>query len=450
MSIIQCIRQGIDDAVLPLDIEAMTVTAVLRWLPNRRLVVEGIWNGRLVVGKLFLPGRKGRAALRQEQRGLQAMASRQVLSPSVLDVRTLEDGAQLLIMEKLVGETALSYCNVDDCQLTEDRIYGLVRWVRDAQQRGVVQTDIHLGNFFRTPEGWALLDAAECRFGVPSRQRALANLASLVAQFPPLDVPDLTDCFVGLEDYRPVLAKMRSRRYRMILKKALRPCTEFAAVKHGNIQGMCRREMLEQVDGFLKRGLDDVMQTSNSLKLGGASTVIRDGQTGWVVKRYNIKSLFHWFKRQWGPTRAENAWLSGVFLREIGVQTPLPVAYFEEKRGGFTSRAWIVNEYQQGVGLDELPVDAPAPESVTRPVANFFLLMSRLGFRHSDMKASNLLVTPDSVSIIDLDAFSAFVRYPEAGYRKDYSRLMSNWPEGSALRVSIEQALAVSNDNHEK
>jgi tRNA A-37 threonylcarbamoyl transferase component Bud32 len=443
MAMSRYLKHGIDAEYLPFEISGLTIISVLRWLPGSRLVVDGLWKGKRVVAKLFRSGRKGRKALKRELRSLEAIAARQVRCPSVEDALMLEDGVSMLVMEKLAGESALSYCSVDDSSLRKMRISELVCWVRDTQRHGVIQTDIHPGNFFYTPEGWALLDAAECRVGSFSRRRERTNLASLLAQFSPLDVPEISSCFAGLGDYRPALAVARRKRYKKILKKALRSCSEFGTIQQGSIRGMCRRDCLLQVEKLLARGLDEVMEVPTSLKLGGASTVVRDDISGWVIKRYNIKSLLHWMKRQWGPTRAKNAWIAGIFLREIGVQTPLPLAYLEERRFGCKQRAWIINDYESGHGLDELPEDQSAPELVSRALADFFWLMAQLGFRHGDMKASNVLVTASGASIIDLDAFDPFYRSPQVGYRKDMARLMRNWSEDSALRTSLERTIAV-------
>ena len=442
MALLQYLQHGIDEKDLPQTAAGLTITAVLGWLPGSRLVVDGYWNGQPVVAKLFCPGSKGKRAQRKEVRGLQAIAKCNVHCPAIKDVLTLDEGIHLLVMEKLEGETALRYCLQGSRAQRRSRIHRLACWVREVQQKGVVQTDIHPGNFFFTAGGWALLDAAECRFGSPTPVRAKANLAALLAQFPPLDLPDVRDCFAELGEYQGALRVARRRRYQMILKKALRPCTEFAAFRQGDVRGMCRRELLPQVEALLARGLDDVMQTTDSLKLGGASTVVRDGQSGWVIKRYNIKSFVHRIKRQWGATRAQKAWLGGVFLREVGVQTPLPVAYLEERRHGLRHRAWIINAYQSGRGLDELSPEQAPPEPVVLSLQDYFLLMAQLGFQHGDMKSTNILVCNDRISVIDLDAFNPFPRDPEASYRKDYNRFMRNWPKGSVLRTSLERAIA--------
>lgn len=445
VDIAHLISEGVSESSLPMRVGDVTIEGVLRWLPARRLVVAGAWKGKPAVMKFFAVGKRGEKAFSREVSALSRLHDYGVTSPDLLDSSSSDRGA-ILVMSRLEGETALDYCQQGDRSVRQKRILSLVRWVRETQEKGVLQKDIHLGNFFHSGRCWFMLDAAACRFGSLSAREKVKNLADLVAQFLPMDVPDLGDIFHGLGDGGNAVATAREKRYRKILDKAQRDCTEFVRIRRGSLRGMCRREFLEQVLGLLDQGLDKTVSSGNMLKDGNSATVVLESQTGWVIKRYNIKSTWHWLKRQWGRTRSRNAWLAGYFLRTIGVKTPLPVAFMEEKIGCFTRRAWIINVSVSGGGLDRFPGDQELPNSWLKTLSDLFSLMKVLRFSHGDMKASNFIAEDGELAVIDLDSFSLFEPAPvnRRNWRKDAARLLRNWEEGSPVWSSIKKRICAS------
>src|SRR5690606_7753996 len=135
-------------------------------------------------------GAREKKAFSREVAALYRLHDQGVAAPAVLASSFGGEGG-LLVMEKLEGETAQSYCAAGAREQRTLRIRELIQWVLETQQQGVLQKDIHLDNFFRTDSQWYMLDAAACEFGEPSPAAAKGNLACLVAQFAPLDVASL-------------------------------------------------------------------------------------------------------------------------------------------------------------------------------------------------------------------------------------------------------------------
>lgn len=436
MAVEQLINDGIPGQALPVNAGGVVVEQVLRWLPQRRLVVAGYRQGTPVVAKFFAGNARGKKAFKRELDALERIHQCGVAAPQVLFSQYDEQGGQL-IMTRLDGQTALEYCAHEKRAERQKRVLDLLRWVREAMRKGVMQEDNHLGNFLRSEGEWHMLDAAACRFGTFTATAVLANLADLVAQFPPMDVPSLDGVLADFEAHEKAVAESRKKRYRKILEKTQRDCTEFACMRHGNLKGMCRREYLPQLAALLDRGVDAAVDGAEILKDGNSSTVVLEQKNHWVIKRYNIKSTAHWFKRQWGNTRARNAWLAGYFLRTIGVRTPLPVAFLEEKRGLFTCRAWIINEVAEGKALADLPQDREVPPVLLQDLKDLFALMRLLGFSHGDMKATNFIIEKGRLCVIDLDAMN--LSGAARKIDKDAARLLRNWQPGSILSDSIRQ-----------
>lgn len=431
------ISEGAPESSLPLRSGDVVMERVLRWLPGRRLTVSGQWKTEPAVVKFFAAGAREKKAFSREVSALYRLHDQGVAAPAVLASSFGAEGG-VLVMEKLEGETALSYCAAGAREQRTARIRELIHWVLETQRKGVLQKDIHLGNFFRADEQWYMLDAAACEFGEISQAAAKKNLACLIAQFAPLDVARLDDILNGM---RESVAAARDRRYRKMLEKAERDCTEFARIRKGCLQGMCRREFLDQVSALLEGGLDRAMSDADMLKNGNSATVVLEPRRHWVIKRYNLKSFWHWLKRQWGRSRAKNAWLAGCFLRAIGVRTPLPLAFIEERRAGVVCRAWIVTQQVSGKELADVADHDSLSEAVLEDLQGFVSLMALLKFSHGDMKASNFIIEGDGLCVIDLDSFSLFEsrRKNEKRRKKDIARLLRNWPQEAPVRRRIEK-----------
>ncbi len=107
------------------------------------------------------------------------------------------------------------------------------------------------------------------------------------------------------------LVGVRDKRWRKLVKKCLRDCTEFAELHVSGLTGMCRRGDLEKVKGLLERGLDNTLPGSESLKDGNSATVWRAdiGAESVVIKRYNLKNFAKKLARQF-RSRARNSWMN--------------------------------------------------------------------------------------------------------------------------------------------
>lgn len=465
LPLVDLLEKGFDErepATLVTGSVELVLEKPLRWLPGRRLTARAQWNGKPVVIKVFSALGKSPEEYRREVRALQRLQELDVAAPACLHHEENQEGA-LLILEQLQGVTAaeriaaLGNCDLSNRDSTRDArrafILDLANWVSAQHRRGVLQPDSHLDNFFLQNGQWYLLDAAACRFAPFSEAAAKRNLATLLAQFDPLDLPSadaLSDALPAAPSNRTIhLAQ--AQRYRHILKKTLRECTEFVPVREGLLRGMSRRDARPSLVDLLTPesgqsvvdSLDSVMVHADMLKDGGSATVVALPEMGWVIKRYNLKGRFHWLKRQFGRSRAKNAWLAGYFLRALGVATPLPIAFLEERKNGLVGRCWLITRSVAGQGLDQYPADRILEPRFRRPLLELFLLMRRFGFAHRDMKASNVLLAEEGVSIIDLDACRQY-KLPRRAARaraRDQARLLRNWPAESLLHRDLVSGL---------
>lgn len=409
------------------------IEEVYRYLPGRRLVGRGVLQGKMVVFKLFAPHPRARREHVTEEHRLRALHDHGVKVPDVIDSWESDSGGAL-VLERLAGVTAFDLLAQAEGAGRRALIESLLAWVIEAYHKGCVQEDIHLRNFLSTESGWYMLDAGACRVGrVPSRARE-HNLSWLVAQFPPADdewlIARIAEYGISREAFRAQVVKVRNKRIKKLLQKTERDCTDYKRVGLGRLRGSARRRDADNVSRVL---LEDSIEHYQLLKNGASARVARDTVSDWVIKQYNVKSPWHWLKRQFGSTRALRSWRAAHLFRLLGISTPEPVAYAEERYGAAKGKAWFISESVRATPLHRWIQEKGLDDRLVDSICGIFLLMHRFGLSHGDMKASNLLVEDGHLWLIDLDA----VRWhrhraaARAALRKDIRRFLANWPHDS-------------------
>lgn len=134
------------------------------------------------------------------------------------------------------------------------------------------------------------------------------------------------------------------------------------------------------------------------------------GKKKLAFKYYHRLSL----RRQLGYTlwgsRCMRAWVAARVFRAIGIQTPQPIAIFENKRLGILQDTSIlVTHISEGVPLPQfLEKWAHDPDKMKQLATNclqIFEQFAKYRIYHRDTAPKNFIVAPDcSVAIIDLDA----------------------------------------------
>lgn len=438
----------------------------LRILPGKRLVGHGELNGQQVLAKLFI----ATGAQRHWQReniGVQALQEAGIATPAVLASGKLPGGGRYLLTEYLSGSQSLQqYWDALPNQLpgseeAEATLRQALTLIGAMHHQGLRQNDLHLGNFLQHGEALHVIDGdaiEAAHSGSPSSAAVQDNLALFFAQLLPhwdsrikallpAYYQAYADAELNEEALQTAVRRHRQGRLDQFLAKTLRDCSQFAVSRRFNrFTAVLRSE--QEVLAPLLADPDSVFSGQPLLKDGGSSTVtrVRLGGRELVVKRYNIKSLGHWLKRFWRPSRAWHSWLAGWRLWFLGINTPQPLAMIERRLGPWRHQAWLITEYCPGENLlqhmGEEGDRVPSAEEAARLLLPFQQL-SAARISHGDFKATNLLWHKDGPALIDLDAMQA--HSAENSWRKawarDRARFIRNWPSGSVLHTWLKAHL---------
>lgn len=419
---------------------------ILRFLAGKRLVVKAEHQGQPVLLKLFKPSRKGQRELAREIKGYKACKRAGVAVPE-----------QVLINDNLSGCLAVGYEFLTDSvsvdgTFSDSSAEQLIQLMLQCHRGGIYQQDIHPDNLLLTRQGFVLIDLASVRgkAGKPlSKNKSLTNLALLTAQFQPDQQAVLLQHLERYFQQRgwtfdtkakqsfciKCLNKVWKKRKNNYLKKCFRPCTMTAYKKTAKIEYAFKRPFFEAVTEDVIHQIDTLVEQGKVLKAGNSATVVVTRLAGQdvVIKRYNIKSVWHFLKRCWRPSRAANAWRFGNLLELVDIPTPEVLGFIENRQGPLRSTAYLICALSTDAEeLNRVFPDALPPQRIMEQVERIFSLMARYKLSHGDLKASNLLLNADSqVELIDLDAMQEHRMsfFERRAQHQDKRRFLQNWPK---------------------
>lgn len=411
--------------------ESLTCTALLRIIPDRRQVYEAFWNGRDVIVKVFSHKMRAKHHLEREWRALSTLQARAISSPAPLFYGETENGSWAVVTERITdSSTVLDAFNSTTDMAGKLNLLALVcKELAKQHEKGMTQGDLHLDNFLLKAGKIFTVDPTEMRFssGEIGKNKSLSQLALLTASLPSADAKSITKLYeeyararkwspdesdIALVERRR--AAYRRRAIRKALRKSLRTGKRNLRVRFGRCRvlfdrGFC--EGAEPID-FIKQ-IDALMDAGEVLKDGNTcyvSRLIWNGKDV-VVKRYNHKGFIHSLRHTVKRSRAHRGWVHGHLLRMLNINTPAPLAYIEQRKGLLIWQSYLVTEYVQGQNLDAFLNDDKVPRQarskMIEQIEGLFAEMAKHHISHRDLKHSNILITENGPTLIDLDAVKA-------------------------------------------
>ncbi len=427
------------------DGETYQCEQVLRWLPGRRLVIKTRHHNASLLLKLFVPNKKGWRELSREQHGYRTCMAAGVAVPLKKFLSDNFAGCLVIAYEYLEDAEVFT---LDGKQQTQ-QVQALLQLMVQCHMGGIYQQDIHTDNILQTQKGLYLIDLASIN-GQPgqplSAKKSLKNLARLVSQFVPDEqrilLEKLSTYYQSRQwvfdaqahsDFKRLLDKAWHKRKEMYLSKCFRACTMTVYHKDRQQEYAFKRAFLKHIDESRIADIDRLVEQGEKIKDGNSATVVLTelGGRRVIIKRYNMKSVWHFLKRCWRPSRAANAWRQGNLMNLLGIPTPAVLGFVEHRLGPLRKRAYLISEYLEHASeLSQVYADEAPKEPVLKQIRRIFSLMREYRLSHGDMKASNLLLTENGqVELIDLDAMQEH-HYDwtfERAFSRDQQRFMRNW-----------------------
>lgn len=444
---------------------------VVRVIPRRRLVVFGMWQDKPVVAKLFFD-RHAKRHMKKDAAGIRILKENRVPTPALYYQGISKDKrVRVLIFQRIFKAKSLE--EIWRERESTESLLPLLKavMVEFATQHvyGVLQNDLHLKNFLITKKTMYSLDGAQVEpfpYLLPKKP-SLNNLALFLAQLG-----------VGIEKYQELLfrhyAKSRGwllkkediaelhssiekwnvERWQKFEKKIFRSCTDFACFQEARSVGMFDKNYATpELMAFLKNPEAAFNHTTAQfLKIGGSSTVVKvvlDNRE-LVIKRYNIKTVWHFLRRCLRPTRASQSWRLAQKLHLFGVTTAKPIAFLEKRYLGFRGKSYYVTEYVSGEHAGEYfdrnyKDDSKVNEMVKR-ITTLLKNIAKLEISHGDLKISNILINQQEQPVlIDLDGTAEHISLSslQKAWRKEIKRFLKNFQNQPVIGERFEIMLGM-------
>lgn len=407
--------------------ESLTCTALLRAIPGRRQVYDALWDGRGVIVKVFSHKISAKRHLKKEWRGLSLLQRHGLSSPAPLFYGRTEDGQWAVVVEKIANmSTVLDVLGETTDEAKKLRLLALVcKELAEQHNKGVLQKDLHLGNFLLGGDKVFALDPGQMRFFSRkiSRKRCISQLALLMGYLSVGDtksIAELCEAYAQGRGWRfgrsdeallqKQLSVHRKKGVNKGLKKCLRTSKRHLRIKSRRYVAVFERcfckgaeplDFVEQIDALMDDGR--ILKNGNTCYVSGITWNGREV----VVKRYNHKGFIHSLRHTIKRTRARRGWLNGHRLGMLNIATPKPLAYIERRRGMLVWESYLVTECVKGQRLYDFLRDDNVPEQQRSEAAEAVTeLLNKLGeyhISHGDLKHSNILLAEKEAVLTDLD-----------------------------------------------
>ena len=407
--------------------ERLLCTALLRVIPGRREVYDAMWNDKSVIAKVFSHKISARRHLKREWRGLSFLASRGLSAPKPLFYGRTEDRRWAVVVEKIADSSTVLdvFQETQDPAKELDLLVSVCKELAKQHSKGVLQKDLHLGNFLLGGDNVFTLDAGQMRFlrCEAGRKSSISQLAMLASCLPDTNIESIaTLCKeyfkargwrLGKSDqisFQKQLAVHRKKTLHKGLKKCLRTNKRHLRIKTIRYIAVFDRDFFQEAKppDFIEQ-IDTLMDEGQILKNGNTcyvSHLIWNGKDV-VVKRYNHKGFIHSLRHTIKRSRARRGWLHGHRLRILDIATPKPLAYIEQLKKKLVWKSYLVTEYVEGQKLYDFlrnsNIAAEHRSIAMRQVKNLLDKIGKYRITHGDLKHTNILITDNGPTITDLD-----------------------------------------------
>jgi len=407
--------------------ESLLCTAVLRAIPGRRAVYDAQWGQRSVIAKVFSDRISRGRHLKDEWRGLGLLQERGLSSPEPLFYGQTPDGRVVVVVEKIANSATVLEALEETADNDErvDLLSKVCRELARQHEKGVLQKDLHFGNFLVAGGEVFALDAGRMRFlsRPVGSKRGICQMALLVSSLQAADnrlIQRLCSEYMGVRGwdfekqdellFQRRLRFHKTRGVRQGLKKSLRTSRRYVRIKDGGHVGVFDKKFCREAEA-----LDFAARIDGLMKAG---KILKDGRTCYVsclqwngkdvaVKRYNHKGLIHSLRHTIKRSRARRGWLHGHRLGILNIATPRPLAFIERYRGMLVWKSYLVTEYVEGNNLHEFLCDENVAgrqkSEVCEQIKELLGRLSKHKISHGDLKHTNFLITADGPVLTDLD-----------------------------------------------
>lgn len=445
---------------------------VLRLSPQRKIVCKAEFQGQVVVAKLFLHPDKAKKDQATELSSYEDLIKAQINTPKRLSYGTLNESGFYVLYEYIADTSALEkHISLRPDEHSLKRIKDLMPVIAQMHNSRIQQIDIHLNNFVLNKTLQSIcIDCGDIA-GLPSsaEDRLIQihkNLAHIFSQLPIIYDQSIKDFLMSYQ-LGTVLSKKlshsvicreinqwRQLRIQTVLDEASGNGRKFIYKKNRLELQIYNKEFSNTHWQTFYQQLDKLVENSPRLKSGKTTTVAlaQCGNTKVVIKHYHTKGLLHWLRSFQQSDPAWKSWKNAHQLMALGIKTPKPIAIIVQHSEQLKNQAFYLSEYEPS---EDALLQYNKKTSISKEHLDDFeqlfycMIASRMS--HGELKADNILLTKEGLSLVDLDCMNFYspltqgTKKKSTGFkkalRKDLQQFMKSWPLNSTMYQQFKQLL---------
>ena len=162
--------------------------SLLRRIPCRRTVYEGNLDGKAVIIKCFSPGLHTKRRYNREIHGFKELTLRSIKTSEIVAAGPTDNNEYVVVLSKIKHAGDVFTLLTSDKTRTDNQsiLTCVFKCIAIMHETGVLQPDLHLGNFLWDGENIFVLDPAEMVFfqGPLNKELSFQQLAVLLGSLP--------------------------------------------------------------------------------------------------------------------------------------------------------------------------------------------------------------------------------------------------------------------------
>jgi tRNA A-37 threonylcarbamoyl transferase component Bud32 len=435
--------------VLKIQGEELFCERILRLIPGRRIVVQGIWNKQKVVAKLFIDIKRARAQADAEKRGFDALKKAAIPTPELLLVTELSMPGLFTAIYSEIPESTSLHKQLRTNHPIKNKVFfeKAILLIKKLHDNNLIQADCHLDNVLIQGDELYLIDCKSIvTTALPAEKHD--NLILFCAQLSLSEQPLLDKVMPDAltPDFLEALKQARIKRATHFLKKTTRTSSQFISHKNLDRSYTYQRqyhskallELLNNPEAFLESAEKTIIKNGNSATL--FKTWLDDKEV--IIKRYNIKDPWHFITHSFKTTRAKVSWQYACLLQLFDIPSPAPIAYLETKHAGLSHTSYFIMENLPGKNLLDYCASA-FPQTIFEQTTALIHAIQSLQIAHHDLKATNFFVSYDRVFLVDLDHMALInnLQKWQVAAKADIKRFRRNWVHNPRLAKAFDEHL---------
>ena len=420
-----------------IDLIDIKINEVIRELPGKRRVVSGTLKKQNYIIKYF----NVKKLYLRELKGSLLLINSHLPSPKIMTFGKLNNEFYI-VFEKIKHAMSVDDFLNSSCTLDEKRnVVKKILYLNNKMcEKDLLQIDNYFKNYLYSLGKIYLIDGGLVKkIKFLKRIRKFLNFSLISSKIKPEFFPNPNKTYKKnfmQFFYKSFISFFIHKEISNFQKKTLRNSTQFEKRSGWNYSIFKQRNF-----NFNFNELDNFLANAEIVKNGNTCTVFRIDDL--IIKRYNVKSIWHFIKMQFIKSRGKNSWQVSNTFQLLNLPCPKPFFYFEKRFFFLRLASYFAMERIDGVNIVSYQESVQDKHQIEHLKKNIFKLFNKLNhykFIHGDFKKTNIYVD-DKKKLIMIDFDKSFFSMSQSIYnykqKKQVARFLSNWKNKSKFLTGI-------------